>query len=179
MLEVIPPCPHVNNLTQTSATLNSITLHWEEAGEATQWRVEYDTVDFIPGSHSADSAISNDTTFVLTGLDSSRIYYIYVAAYCGGGEYGAYRSVQGRTLAAAPAQLPYSCSFEAVGNNGWELLNGNQTNRWYVGAAVNNGGSRSLYISDDGGVTNSYNTAAVSYVYAMRSIYIADAGEFV
>ena len=179
MLEVIPPCPHVNNLTQTAATLNSITLHWEEAGEATQWRVEYDTVDFIPGTHSADSAISNDTTFVLTGLDSSRIYYIYVAAYCGGGEYGAYRSVQGRTQAAAPAQLPYSCSFEAVGNNGWELLNGNQTNRWYVGAAVNNGGSRSLYISDDGGVTNSYNTAAVSYVYAMRSIYIADAGEFV
>jgi hypothetical protein len=178
-LDVIPLCPHVDNLTQTGATFNSITLEWEETGEATRWRVEYDTVDFIPGRHSTDSTISNDTTFILTGLDSSRIYYIYVAADCGGGEYGAYRSVRGRTLAAAPAMLPYYCSFEAVGNNGWELLNGNQTNSWYVGSAVNNGGLQSLYISDDGGATNSYNTAAVSYVYATRSINITETGEFV
>ena len=177
-LEVLPACPHVNNLAQTDATLSTITLHWEEAGEATQWIVEYDTVDFIPGDPLVTSVVANDTTVVLTGLDSSMIYYIYVAASCGGDEYSSYRSITGRTLAAAPAELPYSCNFEGEGNNGWALLNGSMTNVWYVDSAVNNGGSKSLYISDDGGQNNNYTNSTISYAYAIRTINFVDSGEF-
>ncbi|SFJ05619.1 choice-of-anchor J domain-containing protein [Myroides guanonis] len=37
----------------------------------------------------------------------------------------------------------------------WSLIN-SDVNKWYVGTAVANGGSKSLYISDDNGVTNNY-----------------------
>jgi len=40
--------------------------------------------------------------------------------------------------------------------NGWTVVNGSETNKWFVGTAAKTGGSNGAYISDDGGVTNQY-----------------------
>ena len=177
-LDVIPACPRVNNLMQTDATLSSVTINWEEAGEATQWVIEYDTVEFVPGHDLGTTITASDTNYTITGLDSSMIYYIYVAADCGSGEFSPFRAVLGRPLASEPAELPFFCNFEADGNNGWTLLNGSQTNAWYVGSAAASSSSRSLYISNDGGTSNSYNTSSISYAYALRAVNFADSGEY-
>ena len=74
---------------------------------------------------------------------------------------------------------PYNCGFEdAVENANWVLNNGRQTNQWHIGYAVNNGGEKSLYISDDGGENYSYNNRETSYIYAYRRINITAADKY-
>ncbi len=69
------------------------------------------------------------------------------------------------------AIVPYSCSFEsATERSQWIFLNGNQPNQWHVGTATNNGGQYSLYISNDSGVSNTYNAILSSYTWAYRQI---------
>lgn len=64
-------------------------------------------------------------------------------------------------------ELPYKDGFEGERCN-WELLNGNLTNGWVWGNAVNNGGEHSLYISNDGGTSNTYSHSS-ALVYAYKS----------
>ena len=56
----------------------------------------------------------------------------------------------------------------------WALMNGNLTNAWTWGTAANNGGEKALYISNDGGTSNAYNTTGYNtnvsaLVYAAKS----------
>lgn len=75
------------------------------------------------------------------------------------------------TYAPVPATLPYNTGFEdAVDNANWITSNGTYSNQWYIGNATNNGGSNALYISNDGGVSNNYNTSSSSYVWAYRDV---------
>src|SRR5690606_39268811 len=50
--------------------------------------------------------------------------------------------------------------------------NGTQTNKWVVGEATNNGGTNSMYISNDSGLTNSYTITTTSTVHAYRDVQI-------
>ena len=45
-----------------------------------------------------------------------------------------FMSVIGAVFGQTPATLPYSCDFEAAGDNGWTLKNGTCTNQWHIGA---------------------------------------------
>ena len=177
-LGLMPSCPRVSDLVQIGATTSSITLSWTEEGDATMWVVEYDTVDFTPGTDAAVTEYATAMPHTLSNLDSAQSYYIYLRPDCGSTGEEMYRSIVGRTLEASPATLPYACDFEDDGNNGWTLVNGTQTNAWYVDSAVNNGGSRSMYISNDNGTSNAYTTTSISYVYAMRTFDFSDAGEY-
>lgn len=72
-----------------------------------------------------------------------------------------------------------SSGFEDEDDNSlWVLENGSQENKWYIGSAASYSGSKSLYISNDGGVSNEYSTSSTSYVYAYRTLSIP-AGECV
>ncbi len=71
------------------------------------------------------------------------------------------------------AQLPTSinCTFENDSDaTGWVFVNGTQTNQWYIGSATANGGTKSLYISNNGGTSNNYTTSASSLVYAYKDL---------
>ena len=65
-----------------------------------------------------------------------------------------------------PADEGYTDDFEGI--NTWTLHNGEQVNAWYVGEAVNNGGSKALYVSKDGGFTNAYDIDSPSFVIAEK-----------
>ncbi|MBQ2574308.1 MAG: hypothetical protein II575_08810 [Bacteroidales bacterium] len=74
---------------------------------------------------------------------------------------------------------PYNCDFEDTEENAnWILNNSRQTNKWHIGYAVNNGGEKSLYISNDGGANYTYNTGATSYIYASRKINITETDKY-
>ncbi|MBQ2352659.1 MAG: hypothetical protein II394_10640, partial [Bacteroidales bacterium] len=78
-----------------------------------------------------------------------------------------------RNIGSITATLPYDCDFEDDNENAnWVLANGDETNKWYIGSATNNGGNNGLYISNDGGTTNAYTSTSESVVYAYRSIDI-------
>ena len=171
-------CPRTSELVQTDATLNSVTVSWTEMGSATQWVLEYDSVDFVPGTNSGILEYVTSVPYTINNLDSAHTYYIYVHADCGG-DTSLNRFLEARTLATSPTTIPFICDFEGDGDNGWEMINGNQPNIWYIGSAVNNGGSKSLYISNNSGTSNAYTTSTISYAYAYRTIEFSDSGEFV
>ena len=80
-----------------------------------------------------------------------------------------FMSVIGAVFGQTPATLPYSCDFEAAGDNGWTLKNGTCTSQWHVGSFTSPAGySGSLFISSDGGTTADYNIHAVSVVVAEK-----------
>ena len=91
------------------------------------------------------------------------------------------------TRAQSPGDLvstfPYSCDFESASVSGtWVTVNGTQYSKWYIGTAVNatSGGTTSLYVSADNGVTNGYasdpsntGTGAASYTWAYQRFTFA------
>ena len=63
----------------------------------------------------------------------------------------------------------FSEDFENDFSN-WTIVNGTLTNQWHVGTAVANGGSNSIYISHDAGITNTYNITSSSVVHFYRDV---------
>lgn len=59
--------------------------------------------------------------------------------------------------------LPFQEDFE--GTPVFTIVNGTQTNKWVIGNATNNGGAKSVYISDNGGTSNNYNMNQSSIVH--------------
>ena len=56
-------------------------------------------------------------------------------------------------------------------SNGFTIVNGAQTNKWYRGTAAKYAGSYGLYVSNDAGVTNAY-TNTTSIVHAYKDVTI-------
>lgn len=69
--------------------------------------------------------------------------------------------------AYAPLAAPFVDGFETVTTD-WVIVNGTQTNGWYIGEATANTGTKSIYISSDGGATHSYELGdtSISHFYA-------------
>lgn len=59
----------------------------------------------------------------------------------------------------------------------WTLLNGSSTNAWHWGTAAHNGNNHSIYISQDGGVSNTYNMGAGTWVYATK-VFTLESGYY-
>jgi hypothetical protein len=69
-----------------------------------------------------------------------------------------------------PVTLPYEEDFESE-NHGWTFVNGTQQNKWCYGTATAYRGVGSIYISNDGGITNNYTyETAPSIVFAYRDV---------
>lgn len=70
-----------------------------------------------------------------------------------------------------PANVPFTDNFEA--NSDWTFVNQDgRTTKWVIGNAVNNGGSQSLYVSNDDGATLSADLSILQTVHAYRDIII-------
>ena len=67
------------------------------------------------------------------------------------------------------ADHPFFDNFEGATCE-WEFVNGTSTNAWAWGTATCNGGSHSVYISQDGGTTNTYNMSEATWVYFYKLI---------
>lgn len=59
---------------------------------------------------------------------------------------------------------------------GWTLVNGAEPNQWMIGEATSNGGSRSIYISNNG-ISNDYSNTVSSTVHFYKDIYFPDWAE--
>ena len=82
------------------------------------------------------------------------------------------------TNAQTPSTFPITCGFENDAENAlWTIQNGNSTNKFFIGTAVNNGGAKSLYVSNDAnGATNSYDNSVRCFSFAYREFTLAAAG---
>ena len=74
------------------------------------------------------------------------------------------------------ADHPFFDNFEGD-TCSWTLLNGSSTNAWHWGTAAHNGNNHSIYISQDGGVSNTYNMGASTWVYATK-VFTLESGYY-
>ena len=65
--------------------------------------------------------------------------------------------------------MPFSCNFEGNSFYVWNLVNGDNTNKWFIGQAQGFDNDK-LYVSSSNGVTNKYNVTAASISHAYAPI---------
>ena len=165
-LDRIPLCPRVENLNAIIPMHSSAVISWSDSSGNTGWNVEYDTVEFEPGTGYMTAMHVTDTFCTITGLDSGSIYHVYVYPDCNGEVFATHTRFS--TIVSSPATVPYYCSFEETGSSGWTFENGNEHNHWIIGNSSSTWGDKSLYITDDG-TTNEWSSVESS-VFAFRQI---------
>ena len=126
----------------------------------------------VPGTTIVTNV--NVTNPTITGLVASQGYYVWIRSNCGTNDRSTWTGPLFIVAPQVPAGMDYTQNFDGATHE-WTLNNGTQTNKWVVGNAVNNGGTKSLYISNDNGVTNNYNNLTSSWVQAYRDIQMPTA----
>ena len=132
----------------------------------------------------SDTTVFNvfDTTLALTTLNLNTTYAVAVQTICSDGDTASLTAPVSFTTPTVPATIPYLTDFEdATDNIQWGLVNGTQTNKWYIGAPTDGtsdvnttpGGMNGLYISNNNGASNTY-TGTESHVYAFRDVLVPD-----
>lgn len=124
------------------------------------------TNGILPDTGTIRTAIrTTNTTHTFTGLNPGTQYLVWVRTNCTATNAGIWEGPKILATDMVLEDLPYSEDFEGTTN--FEYKKNDSKNKWFVGSAVNNGGSKSLYISENYGETNTYNVtgAQVSHVY--------------
>ena len=161
---------------------DEVTLTWRENGNASKWEVRYGPVGFNPQNSASGITTINTTEnpVTISYLPENTVADFYVRAVCGGSDYSEW-SAYSATFHTPKAitTLPYMCDFEdQAENDDWVIINGTQTNKWHIGSAANNGGTKSLYVSSQNGGSHYYTLGSTSYVYAIRSLNFTEADEY-
>lgn len=97
----------ISDLTTTTALAS-----WTENGSATQWEVIYGVVGFDPASEGTTVIANNNPEIIITGLDPSSEYEVYVAAVCSPSEKSTFRGPTSFITACSFVGVPYALDFE-------------------------------------------------------------------
>ena len=150
------PCHAPTNLALNNLSTTSADVSWNGTASSYQIRLNGGTPETV-----------STTSKTFTGLTAGTAYTVEVRSLCGSNN-SAWKRIEFYTK-QIPTTLPYTCDFEASGDNGWILENGTCTNKWHVGSFISPAGhSGSLFISSDGGTTADYDINAVSVVVAEK-----------
>src|SRR5690606_2244379 len=162
--------PLIASVTKASATSVNINLTPNALNTGT---VTYDyevRTSGLPGSGASGLVTSGTATsvnFTIPGLQAGLVYMLYVRTDCGSNDYSGYSSYE----FGIPASLPYTQDFEGQ-QHGWVLSNSGAVNEWVVDNAVSSSGTKSLYISNDQGVSSSYTINTTTVVHAYKDFEI-------
>ncbi|WP_410877909.1 fibronectin type III domain-containing protein [Myroides sp. DW712] len=167
-------CSAPRNAIVTAVTQNTVTVSWTAVAGQTNYEVYYATTNTPPGEEVTGSIETTDIPYTITGLTPNTEYFIWVRTICSATDKSSWERTTAIT-GQVPGELPYNDDFE--GEDGWTKQS-NAINKWVVGTAVQNGGTKSLYITKDEGVTNTYSNSTTTVAHAYRDITIpADASE--
>ena len=165
-----PSCAMPTSLASSMITSSSATFNWAASisNPSNGYDVYYSTTNVAPTAGTTPSIDNNtSTTAVANGLSSSSTYYWWVRSDCG--DTSAWASGGSFTTTQVVATIPFMQDFS--GTNSFTFVNGTQVNKWVIGSATGNPGN-SMYISNDGGVTNTYTTGTSSVTHAYRDIAV-------
>lgn len=153
----------------------SITLLWNHVqgcNGATAYDVYYGTVS--PGTILAGTTSANNWT--LSGLAASTTYYWHIRPKNSFGTNNScnlfvfnFTTGTNPPLTGVPPLLE---DFESCNN--WSTYNGAAPNAWFRGTATSAGGTQSMYISNNGGASNTYTVTSSSIVHIMNTGYTID-----
>jgi hypothetical protein len=170
-VSVVAQCFDPTTLGVTNVTGDSATLTWTDVAGSGAWEVELLLSTQTP-TQTGTLVTGATPAYPVTGLQPSTAYQFYVRSKCQpDGNNSAWVGPFSFTTTQIPATLNWNTDFESA-NVGFTLVNGTQTNQWFIGTAVSNSPTRSLYISNNGGVANQYSASNGSVVHAYRDILI-------
>ena len=170
--ELNTTCPKPKNLSASNITANSATVQWTPQGEEDSWSVQYRVANM--NANWIDKGIVTSSTCELDNLASYTEYEFRVRPECTEGANWT-RTATFRTLwtmVTVDEANPYSTDFEGDACD-WYFINGTQTNKWVWGSATQNGGSKSLYVSNDFGTSNQYTLSTKSTTYAIKAFHLS------
>ncbi|MDR1592183.1 MAG: fibronectin type III domain-containing protein [Prevotellaceae bacterium] len=166
LVERIPACIRPASLTVNAITDASVEIAFPETAR----HLKVGAYGFNPAT--GGRLITNVTSpYLLTELALSSCYDIYVQADCGADGTSTWRgpvTVYTNQVIETP---PVISGFETDADM-WRTSSNGGGNSFAVGSATCNGGASALYVSDDGGVSNSYSfpTNKATYTYAYRTV---------
>ncbi|MDV6170371.1 fibronectin type III domain-containing protein [Flavobacterium sp. DG1-102-2] len=166
-------CPAPSDITLDGLTVDSATISWTAPASAPGSYDYYFSTDATnPVETTAPTGSTADTNVMIPGLAVSTYYNFWVRSDCGATDgnsfwVGPLKFVTPQT----PATMPYAENFDGAAPN--YSFNTSNDNEWVVGTATSNSPTQSLYVTQDGGVTNSYNgNDGLSIVHAYRDIQL-------
>lgn len=145
---------------------DSVHLDWSAGSALGDFSIKWTDED--------STTVYDQLGYTLESLQPYTTYTVTVRRECDG-ELSRPRTVT-FTTHALPASLPYNTGFETTNDTLWNYAQA-ENNQWHIGNAVNNGGSSSLYISTDGGVSNTYLSDA-THAYAYRILNLTESGNY-
>ena len=153
--------PKPTNLILNEVTDSSVTLDWTENGTATAWQL-------CLNDDESNLISAGEHPYTIGRLDPLTPYTVKVRSVNGSETSPWTNNISFSTTAVPePVGDAWSDNFEGT-SCGWGLVNGTLTNVWAWGTATNNGGTHSLYVSNDNGTTNAYTNSSLSVVYATK-----------
>lgn len=171
VMEAIPSCPHVWDVTLTDFSDTSATLDWRDLLPQNLWQVEYGATGYTPGNGTQFTVSTHPCTIV--GLEASATYDFYVRPICSDHDTGLWSlaPLTMRTL-QQPATIPYAYDFEDPEEwSRWETASAMAD--WYRGSEQPLNGEYSLYISRNGGETM-LSDMSTHYFYSMNAACYRD-----
>ncbi|MDR1847480.1 MAG: choice-of-anchor J domain-containing protein, partial [Bacteroidales bacterium] len=166
VISEIPSCPDVYNFNAVLIdSNNSVQISWDTSvGAENGWIIAYDETTsalFDPDAANQISVSATDFPYIIEGLNEGSVYTFAMQSDCGGNWTNYIQLGIPTTIT-----IPYLQDFETVSTE-W-MFSSNTADKWYIGSATGNTGN-SMYISDDGGVSNHYNSAN-TYAYAKAKV---------
>ncbi len=142
-------------------------LSWTDAGDAVSYDVRYKSET---DAQFTEVQVTG-TACELNDLAPATNYVWQVRPNCSDTERGLWETSYFQTRVNV-ADIPYLCDFEDPSENeAWTFVN-TSTNQWHVGSGVSHGGTNALYVSDDNGVNNAYDSNSTSTAWAYRDIQV-------
>lgn len=169
-------CPQPSNLVLTgTTTTTTAAFSWTAPLTTTPtYDIYYSTDPTAPTATTVPNGGTAvpGTTGSLSSLEDGVNYNVWVRSNCGPGGTSLWIGPLSFDTQQIPADLNYVQDFDGVAPHKWKLNNGTQANKWFVGTATFNSPGKSLYISNDNGVSNAYDTGITSVTQAYRDIMI-------
>ena len=180
-VSLIPTCnaPIYNSVSvaNVSATTAEISFTDEDADHSS-WMIYYRPAGSTDEYETAE--VSSTEGNLIENLTPNTTYTVFVKTVCDGTPGENQTDPATFTTTTIPAELPLQVNFEdAEENSSWVLLNGTQSNKWYIGAPTDEEsdvntteeGTNGLYISNNDGASNVYSNNN-SRVYAYRDVLV-------
>ncbi|MCR4965894.1 MAG: fibronectin type III domain-containing protein [Bacteroidales bacterium] len=168
VLDLVPSCLPVSNLTTTVANMNELTMSWTPGDSEGSWNVEYKEASDSVWTATTASAIP----FTITGLTSGTVYDVRVQADCGGGDVSPWITTQTNTTLCDTAD---QCAYTFILIDSY----GDSWNGGYL--SIQQGGITVAVVeaSDHGGgAIQSYDTVAVSLCDNLATTLVWTAGDY-
>ena len=157
VLDYAPTCHEVTNITINGVTTDQADISWTPVFEGVSWDVEYGPTGFEQGSAAGTTVSVTDTFVVLTGLNNSTTYDVYVKQICADDDESPWSEAVSFSTTMVPVNLPYTANFNNP-NDAWVLNNGSCANYWKRGT-VNN--DAALFVTNNGTTPGYENSISV------------------